>query len=170
MPAIRGEHAPGVGLFGRLAGDAQRVFDGHLPALLVHYLAFDHKGLADMREIEIGIQCRATPDTSGFNPTVIGRADVRMVRRRAIPEEQRDGFLQLWLIAFDRKMVMCLASDQIVCALALCQQGIGGDSLACNLDRIKHSGKHADFIGLFVFVFVFYWSQEIELMLSLFTR
>ena len=80
-----------------------------------------------------------------------------MVRRCTTLEQQRNGFLQLGLIAFDREMIMRLAFDQIVCALALCQQGIGGDSLACNLDRIEHSGKHADFIGLFVFVFAFYW-------------
>ena len=30
VPAIGGEHALWIGLFGRLAGDAQRVFDGNI--------------------------------------------------------------------------------------------------------------------------------------------
>ena len=72
VPAIGGEYALGIGLFGRPTGDAKRVFDGDLTALLVHHLALDHKNLADMREIEIGIERRAAPDTTSFNPAVIG--------------------------------------------------------------------------------------------------
>ena len=37
-----------------------------------------------------------------------------------------------------------------VCQLALCEQGIGGDEFAFNLDAIEQGREHADFVGLFL--------------------
>ena len=71
-------------------------------------------------------------------------------------EQQRNIFLEFALIAFDGEMVMRLTFDQIDRQLALRQQGIGADCLAGNSNRIKHGGKHSDFIGLLGRLLTFY--------------
>ena len=52
------------------------------------------------------------------------------------------------LIAFDREVVMRPAPDDIGRQFALCQQGIGGDVLALNVQGIQQRHEHPDFIGL----------------------
>ncbi len=73
VAAIGGEDALGAGLFRRLTGDTKSVFDSDFTGLLEHDLAFGHKNLADMRKVDERIQRRAAPDTTGFDPAVIGR-------------------------------------------------------------------------------------------------
>ena len=72
VSAIGGEDVRWIGLLGSVTGDAKGVLDGDLAGLLVQHFALDHESLADMREIEIGVERRAAPDATGFNAAVIG--------------------------------------------------------------------------------------------------
>ena len=58
--------------------------------------------------------------------------------------------MQRGLIAFGCEVVMRPTLHQVVCQLALCEQGIGGDEFAFNLDGIEQGREHADFVGLFL--------------------
>jgi hypothetical protein len=42
-----------------------------LAGFFVDRLAFDGKGLADVGEVEIGVECGGGPDFSGLDPSVI---------------------------------------------------------------------------------------------------
>src|ERR1035437_9782455 len=76
MAAIGGEHAFGIGLFGRPAGDADHRFERGFSVFFANYLALDHEDLSHMREVEVVVERRAAPDAAGFNPALIGRRHV----------------------------------------------------------------------------------------------
>lgn len=46
----------------------------------------------------------------------------------------------------------CALHNNIVCQLALRQQGIGRDEFVFNVDGIKQLSEHADFIGLLLLI------------------
>lgn len=75
----------------------------------------------------------------------------------AVLEKQRDLLEQLRLIAFDREVIMRLSVvDQIRGERALSQQGIGGDVLALQGDRLQQRGCRFDLVGPLALVGAFY--------------
>ena len=119
VAAIGAEDGWGRGLLRWLAGDTQCLLNGEFAGLFVKYLAFDHEHLADVGEVEEGVQRRAAPDAPRFNAAVIGGRDIDVVRQSTMAEQKRDIFLKFALIAFDGEMVMRVATDQIVGERAL---------------------------------------------------
>ena len=151
MAAIGSEDALWIGLFWRAAGDSQSRFRGQLAGLFVKNLPLNQEDLADMREVEVGIERRTAPDAPGFDSAVVGWRDIDEIRCLPIMEQKRDVRLERRLIAFDREVVMRLTLHQIGRQFALRQQGIGGDVLAGDVDSIQQRNEHPDFIGLLGF-------------------
>jgi hypothetical protein len=67
----------------------------------------------------------------------------------AILEVQRDVLFEGWLVGFDREVVIGAALDQVSGQLALGQQGVGGDLLVFDVDRVEQRNGGSDFVGLF---------------------
>jgi hypothetical protein len=79
-----------------------------------------------------------------------------MIRRPALPKQQRDIGLQRGLIGFDGEMLMGLALDHVGRQFALSKQGVGANVTARDADAVEHGGKHPDFIGLLDLILAFY--------------
>ena len=78
--------------------------------------------------------------------------DLDEIRCLPMLEEKGDIGLECALVAFDREVVMRLALHQMGRQFALCQQGIGGDVLALDIECVQQRNEHPDFIGLFGFL------------------
>jgi hypothetical protein len=75
----------------------------------------------------------------------------------SVLEKPGDGLEQVRLIGFDREVIMGLSlGDQIGSEGALGQQGIGGDSLALQVDGIQQRGRRFDLVGALALVEPFY--------------
>lgn len=148
MAAIDGEDFLWAGLFWRATGDADSGLERTLAALLVQHFTLDQEHLANLREVEIGVEGIAAPNSPSLDPTMVRWRNRHEVCALPILEEERDIGLQCRLIAFDREVIVRLALHQVGRQLALCQQRVGGDVLALNIDRIEQGHEHPDFIGL----------------------
>ncbi len=71
MAAIDFEEALWSGLFGRAAGDPECGFERSLLAFLVDHLALDQEDLADVREVDLGIEGGTAPNPSGFDSPMV---------------------------------------------------------------------------------------------------
>ncbi len=119
-----------------------------MAGFLVDRLAFDGKGLADVGEVEIGVEGRGGPDFPGLDPSVIA-VDGDGVGCWSVAEEQGEIQQQGGLIGFDGKVVVGVSlQHQIVGERALGQQGIGGDVFVGEVDGIEQRDGGLDFIGL----------------------
>jgi hypothetical protein len=114
----------------------------------VKHLAFDHEDLAHMREVEVVVESRAAPNAARFNPSVVGRRHVHMIRRPAILKQQRYVGLKRGLVALGGEVVVGLAFNNVTRQFALSEQRVGGDVAAGDVDLIEHLREHPDFIGL----------------------
>ena len=111
VTAVEGEQTLRRGFLGRTAGDAECDFPGFLSGFFVESLAFDQKDLSDLREVEVVIERRTTPDSPGFDASVIRRRDLDEIGCFPVLEGERDIALQRWLIAFDREVIMRSGRD-----------------------------------------------------------
>ena len=136
-----------------LAGDAVDGFTARFACLLVDGFPLDPKGLADMRKIEIVIECRGGRNLSDFDTTMfaIARTDefsrIAMLMKIAV-----DILVQLSLVQFDGKMIVRPSRDQVSCQFTLGQQGIGGNGSPQNIDAIEQRCCCFDFISLFFYI------------------
>lgn len=71
VSAIDGKDSLRIGLLGCLAGYAIGDFSGALAGFLLSDLTFNTEYLADMREGEVIVQSRGSPDSSDFDSAVI---------------------------------------------------------------------------------------------------
>ena len=152
VTAVEGEQTLRRSFLGRTTGDAEGDFPGFLSGFLAASLAFDQKDLSDLREVEVVIECRTTPDSSGFDSSVIRRRDLDKVGGFPVLEGERDIALQRWLIAFDREVIMRSGRDDKVGNTLLGQEGVGGDIFPGDIDRFEQGDRHPDFIGSFGFL------------------
>jgi len=114
VTAIGGEDALWAGLFRRrTTGDSQSDLVGDPAVLFVKNLPLDQEDLADMRKVEVRIECCAAPDAPGFDTAVVGRCDIDKIRRLPILEEKGDIGLKRRLIAFGSEVIMRLAFYQV---------------------------------------------------------
>jgi hypothetical protein len=60
------------------------------------------------------------------------------------------------LVVFDGKDVMGVMREEVVSELALGQQGVSGDRLTGDIQRLKDRDDHPDLIGLLDFVAALY--------------
>jgi len=75
------------------------------------------------------------------------------VRLAAILEEQTDIGQQGWLVILGCKQVVSgTFLDQVASELALGEQGIGGEGLACDIHALDQRDEHPDLVGLFEYI------------------
>jgi hypothetical protein len=122
---------------------------GALTGCLFDGFAFDDEGLSDVREVEVGVEFGGCPDAPCFDAAVVWRGELNEVGLLAILEVQRDVLFEGWLVGFDREVVIGAALDQVSGQLALGQQGVGGDLLVFDVDRVEQRNGGSDFVGLF---------------------
>jgi len=152
MPTIDLQHLLWTGLGGCLACQTHCDLHRMLAALLVKHLALDQKDLGDVWEIQIPIERLRAPDAPGLNAAMIGRCDLHEIWRFAILKQQRDVVLQRGLITFGCEVVITAALHHVISQLTLCEQGIGRDQFALDLNGIKQWRKHANLIGLLALI------------------
>lgn len=113
VAAIGRKDALGVGLLRCLTGDAVSGFSRDHSGLFIDPFAFDHEGLADVGEVEIGIELASDPDLACLDPAmvVINSESLRLL---TVLKIQAEIFEESGLIAFDGKMIMSLpVFDQV---------------------------------------------------------
>ena len=141
------------GAAGEAVGRVQRIFS----RLFLGHVSLDEEGLAHMRKVEIGVEFRGGPDFTGFEAAVIGRGMLGEVGLAPLPEVKLQVFEKSRLIAFDGEIVVRLALlDQIFGEFTLCEQGVGGDVLACNIDGLQQRDGHLNLVRAFDFFPAFY--------------
>lgn len=72
VAAVELEQLLGGCLVWGLTGQAEDLLDAAFSTFLLGDVAFDAKDLADVGEVEIGVQCGGGADATDFQPTVIG--------------------------------------------------------------------------------------------------
>ena len=65
------EEALWPGLFARAAGDSESGFERSLLAFFVDHLALDQEDLADVREVDTGMERGTAPNPSGFDSSMV---------------------------------------------------------------------------------------------------
>ena len=150
VSAVDLEDAFGIGLLrwaaGDSVGDLVRAFAG----LFVDGVAFDDKGLTEVRKVEIAIEFGGGPDLAGFDAAVIGRRVLDEGGLLAILEVQSDVAFEGGLVTLDGEVVMGgTLGHQVLGQLALGQQGVGADVLVFDVDGIEQRNGGSDFVGLF---------------------
>ncbi len=78
----------GISLFVRAAGDLVNDFVSLFTRFLVEAFPLDHKGLADMGEIQVLVERRGCPNFAGFDASVIGWGMVDKIGLLPVLEEQ----------------------------------------------------------------------------------
>ena len=135
VTAISEENLLRVCLIRGLAGDAINDFLGTFSGLFFYEFPFDDKGLADVGEVEVGIEFGGGPDFTGFDPSVIWGRRLDKIRSLSILKEAIDILEQGELVFFDDKVVMSLSFlNQIASQFPLGQQGIGRNQPAFNIN------------------------------------
>lgn len=146
------EHLLWRHLFRRSTGDAQGGLDSVFAGLFIDCLALDEPALADMREVEVIVECGGAPDTSCFDATMGQLPRLSKVRRTARGEKKSDVVLKGRLVAFDGEMVVRSALDDVSRQGSLGQEGISGDVPPGNVATLEQRDGHADLIGLFLYL------------------
>jgi len=143
----------------RFTGDAIGNIGVFLATLFVSGEPFHHKGLPDMREVQIGVELGGHPDFADFETAMVpidGRERGRLIKVFKI---EGCVFQQMFLVAFDGEVVVGVGPalfHEIAGQLALREQGIGADGLAADLDGVQQRDGRFDFIGLLLLVAPFY--------------
>lgn len=152
MAPVGGEYFFGISLIGRPAVDAIGDFTGYFSGFFVNRFPFDGERLADVREVQIGVQFGCDPDFAGVDATVIAGGRFNEVRCASILEEEFDGFKESGLVAFDGEVIMGLSFNDVIADVALGQQGVGGDGFALDGNGVEQGNDGFDFVGAFGFV------------------
>jgi len=108
MPYVCGEYFLGIGLIRCSAVNAIGDFTGDFAGFFVDGFPFDDEGLADMWEVQIGVQFGCDPNFAGVDATVVAGRRFDEIRFSAILEEQLDSYKESGLVAFDGKVIMGL--------------------------------------------------------------
>jgi len=137
----------------RFTGEAIGNIGVFLATLFVSGEPFHHKGLPDMREVQIGVELGGHPDLADFEPAMVaigGRERGRLIKVFKI---EGGVFQQMFLVAFDGEVVVGAALfDEIAGQLALREQGIGADGLAADLDGVQQRDCRFNFVGLLLLI------------------
>lgn len=157
VTAIGSEDAFWIGVVRGKACDAISDFTGVFAGLFVCCLPLDHKRLSHMREIEIVVELGGCPYFSDLDPAVIRGIALNKIRIFCILEMECDIFKEAGLVVFDGEVIMGVTIlNQIVCDLALGQEGICGNVFAFDIDGVKEWDSGLDFVGAFEFIAAFY--------------
>ena len=127
MSAIDRQEAFWRSFLWRAAGDAQSNLTGGFAGFFLDVLSLDQIYLSDVWEIEIVVEFRTAPDGSGFNAAMpdLGFAEVS---RLTFGEEEIDVAFERRLVAFHRKMVVGILSDEKLGWLVIDPKGVVGES------------------------------------------
>ena len=109
-----------------------------------------------MREADVCIERRATPNSSRLNATVIRRRNFGKVRGTTCLEQQGNIAFQRGLIAFGREVIVCLMLDDIGCQCALGQQSVTRDVATDEVTGVKQRNRHTNFIGALLLITALY--------------
>ena len=148
VATVKGQDAGGIRRVGRMTGHAIDGFCRSLAGLLHQGVAFDDKDLTDAWKVEVIIEAGGGPDRALFDATMGQRRRFAKVRLTATFKDQADIRPQGRLVIFDGEDVMGVVFQEILGEFALGEQGIGGDRLAGDIQRLKDRDDHPDLIGL----------------------
>ena len=114
------------------------------------------EGVADARKSEVVVAAGGGPDRALFDAAMGQGGRLAKVGRRATLEDQADIRQQGRLVVFDGEDIVGVVFKDVVGERALGQQGVSGNGLAGDVQRLKHRDDHPDLIGLLDFVAAFY--------------
>lgn len=137
-----------IGFCRQSAGDAIGDVTGGFAGFFLCGLALDNKGLTEVREVQVAIECGGGPDFANFDSAVIRRVGHDKIRERAVVKKERDVFKETGLVVFDGEVVMGVTlPDQVIGDMPLGQKGIGGNIFALDIDGIQQRDGGFDFVG-----------------------
>jgi hypothetical protein len=110
-----------------------------------------------MGEVEIVVELGCGPYFADFDPAVIGRVALNEIGIFQVFKMEGDIFEKSGLVVLDGEVIMGVTIlNQIVCDLALGQEGICGNIFAFDIDGLKQWDGGLDFVGAFEFLAAFY--------------
>ena len=134
VSAIGRKNTFSIGLLRGPAGNAVGDFTGEFTAFFISGVPLDDKSLSDVGKIKIAIEFGRGPNFTDFDPAVVRRVALYIIRRLSVFKVQGDVLKKSGLVVFDGKMEMSVAFNYIVGDLTLGQQGIGGNFFAADID------------------------------------
>ena len=106
VAAVNGKELLGICFIGFSAGDAVGDIVGGFSCLFFNRFPFDHEGLSHMGEVKIRVEFGGGPDSTGFDPAMIGGITGDEIGFFAVLEIELDILQESRLIAFDSEVVM----------------------------------------------------------------
>lgn len=103
---IECQDALGVGILGRMAGDAVSQLPSLSAGFFNDHMALDDKRLTDAGEVEITVELSRRPDRTRLEAAMGQRRLFAEVRRAPLCEGDGEIIEQMSLIAFDREQIM----------------------------------------------------------------
>jgi hypothetical protein len=127
------------------------------PVFFVCDVSFDDEGLADVWEVEVGVEFGCGPDLTDLDATVIRRGTVGEIGFFAVLEVQLDVLKDSALVTLYGEEVMGVALfDDVLGEFALGEEGISGDGFVFDIDGVENRSGHLDFVCAFDFIRTFY--------------
>ena len=105
MPAVDRQDPLRRGLLHRATRDSQCNLTRMLAGFFLDGFTLDQEHLANVREVDVGIERRTAPNAARLDAPMLARRDLDKIRGTALLEQQPD-------IAFQRGLVTLLASIQ----------------------------------------------------------
>ncbi len=149
MPAVDRQDALRRSLLCSATRDSQRNLTRVLAGFFLDAFPLDQEHLADVREVEVGIERRTAPNAARLDAPMLARRDRDEISGIALLEQQPDIAFQRGLVALDAEMIMRLLRNQVGGQCALGQQGIADDVLARDVTGFKQWDRHPYFVGAF---------------------
>jgi hypothetical protein len=120
-------------------------------------VSFNGEGLADVWEVEVGVEFGCGPDFTDLDASVVRRGTVGEIGFFAVLEIQLDVLEDSTLIALYSEEIMGVTFvDDVFGEFALGEEGISGDGFALDIDGVEDRSGHLDFVCAFNFIRTFY--------------
>ena len=111
--------------------------------------AFHDERLAGVGKVEVPVEPGGGPDVSGLDAPLVGQWDLDEIRFLPLLEAPGDVLKESGLIAFPGEVIVRLPFlNPILGQVALGEQGIGREGLACEIDGVEPGDGGLDLMGL----------------------
>jgi len=111
-------------------------------------VALNDNGLTDTRKREVVVETGGGPDRALFDAAMGQGGRLTTIRLTATFKDQAEIRLPGRLVVFDGEHGVGIVFKEIIGELARGEQGIGGDRLAGDVQRLKDRDDHPDLVGL----------------------
>lgn len=139
-----------------MVGEAVDGVGRTLTGFFLDDVALNDEGVANARELEVVVEAGGGPDRALFVAAMGQGGRLTKVGMTVTIEDQAAIRQQGRLVVFDDDDVVSTMVKEVGGERALGQQGVGGDGLAGDVQRLENRDDHPDLMGLLDFVVAVY--------------